>query len=156
SYLAISSGGCSRMGVSSQRQELTSKSGLRMPRSGRLSLASTLSLALLVLVPSCSAQEDKKPEAPRAQRPVEEDIKGLDAQAPYRPMTGKARVRWTLRQTFGRESLAFGAVKAGLATARDWPPEYGPHWDGFGKRYGMRFTGIAASNTIEAGLGAIW
>ena len=34
--------------------------------------------------------------------------------------------------------------------------EYGPHWDGFAKRYGMRFTGVITSKTIEAGLGAIW
>jgi hypothetical protein len=30
------------------------------------------------------------------------------------------------------------------------------HWDGFAKRYGMRFTGVMTSHVIEGGLGAIW
>jgi len=34
--------------------------------------------------------------------------------------------------------------------------EYGPHWDGFGKRYGMRLTGVSTGNAMEASLGAIW
>jgi len=36
------------------------------------------------------------------------------------------------------------------------PKEYGPHWEGFGKRYGMRLTGISTGNAMEAGLGALW
>jgi hypothetical protein len=36
------------------------------------------------------------------------------------------------------------------------PKEYGPHWEGFGKRYGMRLTGVSTSNAMEAGLGALW
>src|ERR1043166_8687340 len=54
------------------------------------------------------------------------------------------------------ESCLVGTWTAGIGTARNKPEEYGPHWDGFAKRYGMRFSGIAASNTIEAGLGALW
>ena len=34
--------------------------------------------------------------------------------------------------------------------------EYGPHWEGFGKRYGMRLTGVATGNLMEVTLGAIW
>jgi hypothetical protein len=59
-------------------------------------------------------------------------------------------------ETFGPESLSVGTLSAGIGTARDRPVEYGPHWDGFAKRYGMRFTGVASSNAIEASLGAIW
>jgi hypothetical protein len=65
-------------------------------------------------------------------------------------------MQWTAGQTFGPESLLVGIWSAGIGTARNKSEEYGPHWDGFAKRYGMRFTGIAASNTIEAGLGALW
>ncbi len=36
------------------------------------------------------------------------------------------------------------------------PREYEPHWEGFGKRYGMRFTGIATGNAMEATIGALW
>ncbi len=77
-----------------------------------------------------AAQEPEKPDAP--QGPVEQNLRVIPAQAPYRMISGNERIAWATVETFG------------------------PHWDGFAKRYGMRFTGTAASNTIEAGLGAIW
>ncbi len=49
-----------------------------------------------------------------------------------------------------------GFFSAGIGTARDAPHEYGPHWEGFGKRYGMRLTGVSTGNLMEAGLGAVW
>ena len=52
--------------------------------------------------------------------------------------------------------LVAGPFSAGLSTAFNRPNEYGPHWEGFGKRYGMRLTGISTGNAMEAGLGAIW
>lgn len=54
-----------------------------------------------------------------------------------------------------RESR-LGILTAGQATAQNDPHEYGPHWDGFGKRYGMRLTGVATEHAMEAGLGALW
>ena len=71
-------------------------------------------------------------------------------------ISGKERVRWVLRGSFGPKSVLVGTFSQGIATAHNSPEEYGPHWDGFAKRYGMRLTGVASSNTIEAGLGAIW
>jgi hypothetical protein len=102
------------------------------------------------------AQEGQKPDAPRPPvGPVEQNPKAISSQA-YLPITGKQRIAWAASESFGPESLLVGTLTAGIGTGRDSPEEYGPHWDGFAKRYGMRFTGIAASNTIEAGLGAIW
>ena len=49
-----------------------------------------------------------------------------------------------------------GVFTESTATAENSPKEYGPHWDGFAKRYGIRLTGVGTSNTIEAGLGSIW
>jgi hypothetical protein len=37
---------------------------------------------------------------------------------------------------------------------RDVPSEYGTHWDGLGKRNGMRLTGVVTGNLIEAELGS--
>jgi hypothetical protein len=104
------------------------------------------------------AQQTAKPEAPVAkpQGPAEPRLRAIAAQAPYEPISGKQRIQWAALQTFGPESLSVGTLSAGIGTARNNPYEYGPHWEGFAKRYGMRITGIAASNTIEAGLGAIW
>jgi len=119
----------------------------------------SLAVTFLVLgIGSGRAQEADKPEAPVAkpQGPPEQNLKLIFAQAPYEPLSGKQRVQWAASQTFGLESLLVGGWTAGILTARNNPEEYGPHWDGFAKRYGMRFTGIAASNTIEAGLGALW
>lgn len=119
-----------------------------------------LKLTLLCLCGASIAkpQEPDKPNAPAAkpQGPPEHNLRTIAAQAPYEPITGKQRVEWAALQTFGPESLLVGIWTAGIGTARNKPEEYGPHWEGFGKRYAMRFGGVAASNTIEAGLGALW
>lgn len=72
------------------------------------------------------------------------------------PITGKERMKWAAESTLGPRSLAGGLFSAGWGTAFNTPREYGTHWEGFGDRYGMRLTGIATSNVIEAGLGAAW
>src|SRR5215470_10033991 len=81
------------------------------------------------------------------------ELKVIPDNEPYRPITGTQRIQWVAVQTFDLESLFAGAFTASVGTARDSPKEYGPHWDGFAKRYGMRFTGVASGNVIEAGLG---
>lgn len=75
----------------------------------------------------------------------------------YRPITASERGHWFLTSTVGPTSLLLaGPLSAAIGTARNIPSEYGPHWDGFGKRNGMRLTGISTGNLIEAGLGAMW
>ena len=76
--------------------------------------------------------------------------------AAYRGITGKERVGWSVKGTIGLQSLGVGILTAGEETAQNDPHEYGPHWDGFGKRYGMRLTGVATEHAMEAGLGALW
>ncbi len=71
-------------------------------------------------------------------------------------MTLRQRMQWTLHSTVGTESLTAGVISAGFGTATDRPSEYGPHWEGFAERYGMRLAGVATSNTMEAGLGMLW
>jgi hypothetical protein len=130
-----------------------------MIRFRRWKLLRIFSLSMLLAV-SCSmvaAQEPEKLDAPeKPQGPVEQNLKVIAAQAPYQMISGKQRMQWAAEQTFGPESLLVGTLTAGIGTGRDTPEEYGPHWDGFAKRYGMRFTGVASGNVIEAGLGAIW
>lgn len=76
--------------------------------------------------------------------------------ADYHAITGKERLEWFVRSTVGPRSLAAGLFTAGFGTATNSPHEYGPHWDGFGQRYGMRLTGVSTGNAIEASLGAAW
>ena len=77
-------------------------------------------------------------------------------QEPYLPISGKERAKWFVKASIGPESLAAGLFTAGINTARDKPMEYGTGWEGFGKRYPMRLTGVATSSAIEASLGSIW
>jgi len=72
------------------------------------------------------------------------------------PITGTERVHWAIRSTVGPKSLVVGVFSSAWDTAVNVPEEYGPHWSGFAKRYGIRLTGIGATNTIEAGLGSLW
>lgn len=74
----------------------------------------------------------------------------------HHPITNRQRLNWFVRSTVGPESLTAGLFTAGFGTGLDRPHEYGPHWDGYGKRYGMRFTGIATGNAMEAAFGSLW
>lgn len=83
-------------------------------------------------------------------------VKGLVAKKPYEPITGRERVHWLGKSIIGPESLMAGVLSAGILTAANEPREFRPTWGGFAQRYGMRLTGVATGNAIEAGLGAIW
>jgi len=73
----------------------------------------------------------------------------------YTSITGPERFKWFVMSTVGPTSLlAAGPISAGWGTMLNSPEEYGPHWEGFGKRYGMRLTGVSTGNAIEATLGA--
>ena len=75
----------------------------------------------------------------------------------YKPITGKERFKWFAISTAGPMSLfVTGPLSAALSTATNSPKEYGPHWEGFADRYGMRLTGVSTGNAMEAGLGALW
>ena len=74
----------------------------------------------------------------------------------YQPITGPERINWFVNATVGPKSLAAGVASAGWGSALNNPEEYGPHWAGFAKRYGMRLTGVSTGNAIEAGLGRLW
>ena len=75
---------------------------------------------------------------------------------PYHYITGGQRFKWFVDSTVGPETLTVGLFTAGFGTAWDTPKEYGGSWPGFGKRYGMRLTGVSTGNAMEAGIGALW
>jgi hypothetical protein len=81
----------------------------------------------------------------------------MDRLPNYQAASGGDRVKWFAKSTVGPLSLlAAGPISAGFGTAINRPKEYGPHWEGFGKRYGMRLTGVSTGNAIEASLGSLW
>jgi hypothetical protein len=66
------------------------------------------------------------------------------------------RLGWFDEKTFGISNLGGSIPGAALQTILDRPREAGPHWEGFGERYGVSVSTNAVSNAMEAGLGAIW
>lgn len=86
----------------------------------------------------------------------EQHLRTTPSASTYQPITARLRFKWFAQSTIGPESLAAGLFSAGFGTAINRPTEYGPHWDGFAKRYGMRFTGISTGNAMEAAFGSLW
>ncbi len=71
-------------------------------------------------------------------------------------MTQEQRLKWATFSSVGPPSLAAGLFTSAYSTARNSPPEYGPHWDGYFKRQALRISGAATSSLMEAELGALW
>jgi hypothetical protein len=71
-------------------------------------------------------------------------------------ITAQDRLHWILKSTLGPRNLAAGLFVSGWGTWHNEPHEYGPHWEGYGKRYGLRLTVGGTSNVIEASLGSVW
>lgn len=78
------------------------------------------------------------------------------APSPYQPITGGGRFEWAIMNTINLPSFGVGLINAGWGTYFNEPKEYGTSLEGFGKRFGIRLTGVAVSNTMESGLGAVW
>jgi hypothetical protein len=112
-------------------------------------LAGFAAVLTSVLIP-VSAQEAQ------GERGLVEKVLIPGSNPPYRPLQPLQRLTWFSRGTVGLQSLGVGLFVSGVRTAWNEPPEYGGTWSGFSKRYGMRLTGIATGNAMEAGLGAIW
>jgi hypothetical protein len=75
----------------------------------------------------------------------------------YVPITTPQRVDWIVDGTIGRRSLTLvGPLATAWQTAFNSPEEWGRGVPGIAKRYAQREADVAISNTIEAGLGALW
>jgi hypothetical protein len=80
-------------------------------------------------------------------------MKSYPLEDPYRPVTPGERLRWFVTCTIGPAHMAGVAFASAGGTALNHPGEYGPHWSGFGDRFGMGMIGSAAGNAIETGVG---
>ncbi len=102
--------------------------------------------------PDQSNQQGNQANKPSLVTPLKPVVAG----EAYRPITARQRLRWFITNTIGPEHLAGGLVTSAFGTALDRPKEDGPHWGGFAERFGVRLTGVATSNAMEAGVGALW
>lgn len=100
--------------------------------------------AILASCQEAPPSQNSRPDAPLVNSPS------------YVAITPRQRFDWFVERTIGPPTLVAGLFVAGFGTARDRPKEYGPHWEGYGKRYGIRLTGISTGNAMEASIGAIW
>jgi hypothetical protein len=72
------------------------------------------------------------------------------------PIDGIGRLNWVVKGTLGPASLWTGVFTSTWGTTFNKPREYGDSGLGWVKRYGLRMSGIAVDNTLEAGMGAFW
>ena len=120
-------------------------------------MPSMLVLCLAVLLTPASAQSAPDEERHQEESRLVHHVPRVPrSSSEYHPITVDQRLDWFTRATVGPKSLAGGLFSAGFGTATNSPHEYGPHWSGFGQRYGMRLTGVSTGNAIEASLGAAW
>ena len=131
--------------------------GTTGPRIRRLRMSSLAGFLTLLLIAPAVAQDG-------AEQPKQTDFYNLEhfvhavPQTPedYHPITAYGRLGWFTRATAGPKSLTGGFFSSAIGTAADRPYEYGPHWDGFAQRFGMRLTGVSTGNAIEATMGSVW
>jgi hypothetical protein len=74
----------------------------------------------------------------------------------FEPITASARAEWALKSTFGPIQMLTIPLESALQTWANSPKEYGPHWDGYGRRMASKFGTAAVSNTMEASIGSLW
>jgi hypothetical protein len=72
------------------------------------------------------------------------------------PLTLSRRYRWAALSSVSGSRIAGYAFSSALSTMNNDPVEYGPHWQGFGKRVGMRLANGATGTMMEASIGALW
>lgn len=106
-------------------------------------------VAVLAAVRPLSAADETNSAAVQTPAPA------LSA-ASYGAITPAGRLEWIVDGTIGLRSLGVGVVASAWQTGFNVPEEWGQSWSGFGKRYLEREADVAISNTIEAGVGALW
>jgi len=110
--------------------------------------AAFLTLLLSVFSAPLSAQDTNATsggQAPEASAP-----------APYVPISFGQRIGWIVDGSIGPRSLGVGAITTSWQTAWNTPEEWGRTWSGAARRFAAREADVTLSNTLEAGLGAIW
>jgi hypothetical protein len=72
------------------------------------------------------------------------------------PISGVERINWIVDGMLGPRSLGVGVLASTWQTSWRIPDEWSRSAFGFRERYLEREADVAISNTIEAGLGALW
>jgi len=78
------------------------------------------------------------------------------AQTVEAPISGVERAHWLLKENLGVGAILQDLAIAGESTLTNTPKEYGPHWEGYGKRVGIVAANYGVKSTMEAGFGSLW
>lgn len=124
---------------------------MRRPTGGAARMA--VSLCLAAIAPRVAAAQPPADVETPAQAPTP----ATPSAVAYVPIDGAQRIDWIVDGTIGRRSLlVVGPLATTWQAGFDTPEEWGRAPAGLAKRYLHREADVAISNTIEAGLGAIW
>jgi hypothetical protein len=72
------------------------------------------------------------------------------------PIDAAARVKWLASQNLAPTAILEDIAISAILTGTNTPEEYGPHWEGFGKRVGLAAADFGVLTVMEAGLGSLW
>ncbi len=73
-------------------------------------------------------------------------------QAAYVRPDKKNRIKHYAKSMFGPEALIKAVANAGISTAKNSPREWGPHWEGFGRRFSSNLGKGIINSTVSYGL----
>jgi hypothetical protein len=83
-------------------------------------------------------------------------VPAADGEKAPAPINRLERINWIVEGMLGPRSLVVGAIASTWQTSWRIPDEWSRSAFGFRERYLEREADVAISNTIEAGLGALW
>jgi hypothetical protein len=109
-----------------------------------------IAASALLLVFSCSELFAQTEPTPSPAPKVKTDI-GKPSADYVRP-DGKTRAKRYVNSMFGPESLAKAVGTAGISTWRNSPEEWGPGWEGFGKRFASNVGKGIIKNSMMYGM----
>ncbi len=114
-------------------------------------------LALVLPASNLFAQALAAPE-PVVAEPVDavDAVDKTGTTGVYEPLKGRARLKWVLNNSISPRRFAGYIVTSAIGTGTNAPREYGPHWEGFGKRIALRASTSTTGLLLEAGIGALW
>lgn len=106
--------------------------------------------------PSATVQSDATTQTPSASAATSDNRTDAAASAstpaPYVRPTADKRFKKYVNSMFGPWSLGRAVAAAGLSTWENKPEEWGPHWDGFGKRFASNMGRSVIKNTMMYGM----
>ncbi|MEP6961546.1 MAG: hypothetical protein ABI995_05685 [Acidobacteriota bacterium] len=113
---------------------------------------------LFALVAMTTGTLVAQPNVPEADEPVKSPptLAATNNSSAPQPFTLAARYKWVLNGSTGAKTIGGYLFSSALSTGRNAPPEYGPHWDGYAKRIGLKISTGATGRMLEASIGALW